>query len=334
MFFPWKERRIMLSCVNRAFLIDTDTAADDAVALIMALKAKDVLLLAITTVAGNVDVDTATRNAVFTVELCHADVPVYRGNDKPLTRQLDYVNTFHGRDGLGDHGFRARNQPAKGYAVDVMIALLEQNPGLTLVTLGPLTNIAALLLQRSDLAKNIGRCVVMGGAPHSAGNITPAAEFKFWVDPEAARIVLRSGMEIELVGFQLSRADAVLDSRDIQRIETFKTEPADFLLRANSRVRASYAEQTSEDGIPLADGVAMAIALDPSIAVRWSKYYADVEIDNEPTRGKLGIDPFHATGRDDGRRLSDDAIVEPPHISVCWQIDVPKWKQTLYEALK
>src|SRR5450631_2457759 len=100
----------MLTPVQRTFLIDTDTASDDAVALIMALRAPDVRVAAITVVAGNVPVEQATRNALYTVELCGADVPVYSGAAKPLLRKYENATWFHGRDGLGDHNYPAPKQ--------------------------------------------------------------------------------------------------------------------------------------------------------------------------------------------------------------------------------
>src|SRR5438445_9385647 len=136
----------MLPRVPRSFLIDTDTASDDAVAIIMALRGPDVQVAAITTVAGNVEVQQATRNALYTVELCGANVPVYAGAEKPLLRDHQNATWFHGRDGLGDHNYPPPpRSAAKSHAVEAMIETIEANPGLVLVTLGPLTNVALAL---------------------------------------------------------------------------------------------------------------------------------------------------------------------------------------------
>src|SRR5205807_128381 len=133
----------MLSPMPRTFLIDTDTASDDAVALIMALRAPDVRVAAVTTVAGNVSVEQSTRNALYTAELCEANVPVYTGADKPLLRTYQNATWFHGKDGLGDHNYPAPRQSAgKLHAVDAIIETIEANPGIVLVTLAPLTNLA------------------------------------------------------------------------------------------------------------------------------------------------------------------------------------------------
>jgi purine nucleosidase len=278
--------------VPRAFLIDTDVASDDAVALIMALRASDVRVVAITTVAGNVDVQQAARNALYTVELCGANVPVYAGADKPLLRAYQNATWFHGRDGLGDHNYPPPHQsPGELHAVDAIIDAIEANPGLVLVTLGPLTNVALALAKRPAIAAKVGRCVVMGGAPCCEGNVTPAAEYNIWVDPEAARIVLLSGLPVELIGWQLSRGKAVLDEDDITRIQGFNNKLARFAVECNSRARQAYKEQTGEDGISLPDPVTMSIAIDPTIGTQWGAHYVDVETHSELTRGMtLSID--------------------------------------------
>ena len=177
----------------RNFLIDTDTASDDAVAIMMALAEPSVRVLGLTTVAGNVGLKQATQNALLTAEICNSDVPVFAGADKPLNRAHDHAHWFHGKDGLGDRGFPTpKRKPELEPAVDAILRLAQVEPGLTLVTLGPLTNIALALKRDPKLAERIGRCVVMGGAPCCEGNVTPAAEYNIWVDPEAARAVFRS----------------------------------------------------------------------------------------------------------------------------------------------
>lgn len=233
----------------RAFLIDTDVASDDAVALIMALRAPDVRVVAITTVAGNVDVQQATRNALYTVELCDAHVPVYCGAEKPLTRDHQSATWFHGRDGMGDHNYPAPKKRCEElHGVDALIQAIESNPGLVLVTLGPLTNIAMALQTRPAIASKVGRCVIMGGAPCCEGNVTPAAEYNIWVDPEAARVVAQSKLPIELVGWQTSRGAAVLYDRDIAHVQTFRNRVSHFAIECNSRAREAYKEQTGKMG--------------------------------------------------------------------------------------
>ncbi len=319
----------------RAFLIDTDVASDDAVALIMALRAPDVRVVAITTVAGNVEVQQATRNALYTVELCGARVPVIAGAEKPLLRAHQSATWFHGRDGLGDHGYPApRGKPGKVHAVDAMIEAIEANPGIVIVTLGPLTNLALAVTRNPGLAARVGRCVLMGGAPCCEGNVTPAAEYNIWVDPEAARIVMLSGLPVELVGWQTCRGDGALKEADIAHVLGFKNERARFAIECNSRAREAYKEQTGEDGISLPDPVAMSIALDPSIGNQWSEHYVDVETRSELTRGMTVVDRLNVAADERNQAVWADVLRKGSKTKVCWTIDTLRWKEALFSALR
>jgi purine nucleosidase len=320
--------------VPRTFLIDTDVASDDAVALIMALRAPEVRVAAITTVAGNVEVQQATRNALYTVELCGAKVPVYAGADKPLLRTHQSATWFHGRDGLGDHDYPPPHQfPGEPHAVEAMIDAIEANPGLVLVTLGPLTNVALALSKKPAIAAKVGRCVIMGGAPCCEGNVTPAAEYNIWVDPEAARIVLLSGLPVELVGWQLSRGAAALDQGDIVHIQEFKNERAHFAIECNSRARQAYMEQTGEDGIALPDPVTMSIALDPAIGTHWSAHCVDVETHSELTRGMTVVDRLNVAADDRNKAVWETVLHNGCNAKVCWTLDTKRWKEALFSAL-
>jgi purine nucleosidase len=320
--------------VPAAILIDTDTASDDAVALIMALRSPNARVIAITTVAGNVGVQQATRNALYTAELCGAATPVYQGAEKPLTRSLITADWFHGRDGLGDHAYPPpQRRPEKPHAVDAIVSSIRQNPGLTLVTLGPLTNIALALESAPDLVRGVARCVVMGGAPCCEGNVTPAAEYNMWVDPEAARIVFRSGLPIELVGWQLCRGTAALAPGDIEVILRIGTGLASFAVECNSTARKAYLTQTGEDGISLPDPVAMSIALDPCIGCESSRHYVDIETASELTRGMTVVDRLGVAANERNRATWAGLLNRPPNAKVYWAIRVPRWKEALYSAL-
>lgn len=316
------------------FLIDTDTASDDAVALIMALRSPDIRVLAITTVAGNVGVQQAARNALYTAELCGSDVPVYVGAEKPLGREHQSADWFHGRDGLGDHGYPApRRALEKKHAVDAVVETIEANPGLVLVTLGPLTNIALALQRKPEIATKVSRCVIMGGAPCCEGNVTPAAEYNIWCDPEAARIVLRSGLPVELVGWHLCRGDAALHLDDIQRVLSLDTPLARFAIECNSRAQEAYFEQTGEHSISLPDPVAMSIALDPSVVTNQTEHCVDVETTSELTRGMTVVDRLHVAGNDRNKAVWTPVLKKGVKAKVVWTIDIARWKQALYSAL-
>jgi inosine-uridine nucleoside N-ribohydrolase len=320
--------------VKPLFLIDTDTASDDAVALIMALRSPDTRVLAITAVAGNVNVNQAARNALYTAELCGSNVPVFVGAEKPLRREHQSADWFHGKDGLGDHGYPAPKRALeKKNAVDAIVETIEANPGLVLVTLGPLTNIALALQRKPSIAMKVARCVIMGGAPCCEGNVTPAAEYNIWCDPEAARIVMRSGLPVELVGWHLCRGEAALNLNDIERVLSLDTPLARFAIECNSRAQEAYFEQTGEHGISLPDPVAMSIALDPTIVTQQSEHYLDVETASELTRGMTVVDRLNVAGNDRNKSVWADILKQGLKAKLPWTIDNARWKQALYSAL-
>jgi purine nucleosidase len=319
----------------RTFLIDTDTASDDAVALIMALRAPDVRVAAITVVSGNVPVDQGLRNALYTVALCGADTPVYRGAARPLCREPFYAFFFHGRDGLGDRGYPPpRRGPAPGEAVEAIVEIVEANPGIVLVTLGPLTNVAAAVTLAPGIADRVSRCIVMGGAACTIGNVTPAAEYNLWVDPEAARIVFRSGLPIEMVGWELCRGEANLLPHEMDGVRALGTALARFTLDCNAKALEANRELCGDPGIALPDPVAMAIALDPGVCTRSSRHHVEIETESELTRGMSVVDALDVGRYEHNREIWGAHAGRAPHVTVCWAIDVPRWKALLYAALR
>lgn len=318
----------------RTILIDTDTASDDAVALVMALRSPLVEVAAITVVAGNIGVEQATRNALVAAELCGSDVPVYMGAAKPLQRELHSATWFHGMDGLGDHGFAPVKRVAeKGHAVDAIVATAKAYPGLEIITLGPLTNLAMALEREPRLPHLISRCVVMGGAACCEGNVTPAAEFNIWVDPEAARRVFMSGLRIEMVGWELSRYGAAVHDEEIEQILAMNTAFSDFTVQCNSRAREAYFEQTGERGISLPDPIAMAILLQPELCTRSTEHYVEIETTSELTRGMTVVDRLDVSGDQRNAALWRETRERQKPVKICWELDVPGWKQMLQRSL-
>ncbi len=299
----------------------------------MALRSPDVHVAAITVVAGNVPMDQAVRNALYTAELCGSSVPVFAGAGRPLKREYYSAQWFHGRDGLGDRGYPPpkRMQESK-HAVDAIVETVCANPGIVLVTLGPLTNVALAIERAPEMVKNISRCVIMGGNPCCEGNVTPAAEYNMWVDPDAARIVLRSGLRIELVGWHLCRGEANLNARDIEYVLSLGTELARFTVECNSVAMESNRVQTGEIGICLPDPTAMAIALDPSIATDSVHHYVDIETESELTRGMTIVDKLGVASDERNREIWQPLLRNPPAL-VHWKMDVPRWKSLLYGTL-
>lgn len=308
--------------IRRTFLIDTDTASDDAVALMMALRAPDVDVVAITTVAGNVPVEQGTRNALTVVERCGADVPVHMGLAKPLFRAASDATFFHGQDGMGDLFLPApERKVAPEHGVDTLIRVIAEHAGaITLVTLGPLSNVAAALIRAPEIAQQVQQCYVMGGNANTIGNITPAAEYNIWCDPEAARIVFHSGMPIVMIGHELSLYDAVITPPEMEHIRALG--PIGRLaMDCNAAAFRASTGWLHEKGLTLPDPVAMSVALDPTIATVREHRYVDVETQSEITRGMTVVDRFGVLKR-------------APNIDVCYAIDVPRWKALLVERLR
>jgi len=319
----------------RNFVIDTDTASDDAVAILMALAAPDVKVLAMTTVAGNVGVEQATRNALYTAEVAGAEIPVHVGAAAPLDRRHLNAHWFHGRDGFGDQNYpEPKRKPEPELAIDALARIAREAPGLTLVTLGPLTNIALALARDPAFARNVGRCVVMGGAPCCEGNVTPAAEYNIWVDPEAARRVFRSGLPIEMVGWHVSRGRSVLSNAECDEIAGFGTKKARFAIDCNRRAREAYFVQTGEVGLSLADPAAMAVALDREIGLSWSRHFVEIECASELTRGMTVVDRLNVAAHDQNNGVAwRDALADGHKADICWTYDADGYKTMLKRAL-
>ena len=307
----------------RKLLIDTDTASDDAVAIIMAHSWPEVDIIAVTIVNGNVPVEQGTKNALYTLEICKATTPVYTGCQKPLLRESSYSYYFHGQDGMGNMDYPEPScKPEKSHAVEAIIDTLKTHPHeITLVTLGPLTNIAVALSRAPEIASLVERCVIMGGAANTVGNVTPAAEYNIWVDPEAAKIVFHSGMPIEMVGWELSRYDAALTSVEIDTITALGTEKALLAMNCNKVAFEASMKLQSATGLTLADPVAMAVALEPKIVTRQSQHFVNIETISDLSRGATVVDQLGVTKKE-------------PNVTVVWAIDVPRWKEILYSCLR
>jgi purine nucleosidase len=277
---------------RRRFIVDTDTASDDAVALLMALRRPDVEVLAITVVAGNVPLDQGVQNALYTVEVAGASVPVYAGCAEPLLENLHTAENVHGGDGMGDIGLPIGGRtPGEGHAVDVLARLIREHPAgeLTLVTLGPLTNVAALFIREPALATRLREIVMMGGTGDGLGNITAAAEFNIWVDPEAASIVFRSGAKLTMVGWDISRKYATFDAEAAEALRA--VGPLGAFSVDIQRVLTEFClKETGLPGFDLPDPMAMAVAIDPSIAIDAPELNVVIETRGEFTRGATVCD--------------------------------------------
>ena len=289
----------------RPFFIDTDTASDDAVALIMALRHPDVDVVGIGIVAGNVPLEMAVQNALYTVELCASSAPVYVGASRPLVRELMTAQFVHGNDGMGDIGLQLHGRTASvGSAIDALIAAASTYAGeLTLVTLGPLTNIAHALRLDPALPSKIARCVVMGAAADHIGNVSPVAEFNMWCDPHAAESVLASGMNLEFVGWDISRLYATVSPSRASEIRAIGTPLAEFSIDIQRVLVEFCAQVTHIDGFDLPDPIAMAYAIDGAIATEIRDLYLTVETTSPHTLGMIVMDTLGALNKTPNARV-------------------------------
>ena len=285
----------------RPFFIDTDTASDDAVALALALTDDRVDVVGIGVVAGNVPLVSAVQNALYTREICgRGDVPVHVGADRPLMLELGTAQNVHGDDGMGDIGLPLNGlEPDPGHAVDALIEASHTHAGeLTLVTLGPLTNIALAVRRDPTLAERIPRVVIMGAAADHVGNVNPVAEFNMWVDPHAVQVVLDSGLPLEFVGWDISRRDAVVVPSLADDLRAIGTPLAEFCIDIQATVASFCATETKLAGFDLPDPIAMAYAIDPTIATETRRMHLDVECDSATTRGMVVMDLLGFTRRE------------------------------------
>ncbi|MBI4391952.1 MAG: nucleoside hydrolase [candidate division NC10 bacterium] len=282
----------------RPVVIDTDPGVDDALALCLALRSPELSVEAITTVAGNVPVEAATRNALRVLDLLRpARRPIVaQGASEPLKRPLRTAAEVHGEDGLGgattlrEPDGRPRYPdppvgPDRTDAPDLLAEMAERfGSRLTLITLGPLTNLALALRQHGPLLRKVGQVVAMGGALRVPGNATPAAEFNVWVDPEAADEVLQAGLPLRLVGLDVTH-QVRLAAEDLPPPESAVTR---FIRDITGRTLA-WSREAEGGGMPLHDPLAVAAAADPTLCT-WEALPVRVETRGEITTGMTVAD--------------------------------------------
>lgn len=283
----------------RKIIIDTDPGQDDAIAILLALASKKLEVLGITAVAGNVPLALTEKNARIICELAgRTDIPVFAGCDAPLKRALVTAEHVHGKTGLdgpvlADPVMALQDQ----HAVDFIVETLRDHPigSITLCPLGPLTNIAKALLQAPDIAERIAEIVLMGGAYFEVGNITPAAEFNIYVDPEAADIVMKSGIPIVIMPLDVTHK--VLTT--IPRIAAFRalgTTIGNVVADFTDFFERFDVDKYGSEGAPLHDPCVIAYLLKPEL-FSGRKINVEIETSSELTRGMTVADWWGVTDR-------------------------------------
>ncbi len=284
----------------RKIIIDTDPGQDDAVAILLALASPDEIdLLGITAVAGNVPLALTQKNARIVCELARRrDVRVFAGCDAPLARPLVTAEHVHGKTGLDGPQLPDPTMPlADGHAVDFLIETLRREPSgsVTLVPIGPLTNIAAAFRAAPDIIPRVGQVVLMGGAYFEVGNITPAAEFNIYVDPEAADIVFRSG--VDLVVMPLDVTHKALTSRS--RVAAFRgmgTEVGRMVAEWTDFFERFDKEKYGSEGAPLHDPCTIAWLIRPELFTG-RHINVEIELEGRHTTGMTVADWWRVSGR-------------------------------------
>jgi inosine-uridine nucleoside N-ribohydrolase len=298
--------------VTTPVILDCDPGHDDAIALLLALASPEVDLLGVTTVHGNQTLEKTTDNALRVLALAgRPDVSVAAGADRPLVRDLHVAAHVHGESGLDGPEVPPRaSEPLDQHAVDFLLE--HTTPDTVLVAVGPLTNLA-LTLERG---LRPARIVLMGGAI-AEGNMTPAAEFNIWADPEAAARVFGSGLDVTMIGLDVTHAALLTPEwserfRAAGRIGTFVAELVEFFKQYHRRTYGW-------DGAPIHDAVALAHAFRPGIV---TTQFLNVEIEtvSELTRGRTVVDRWHRTER-------------PPNAHVGIEIDAEAFFELLLERI-
>ncbi len=308
----------------RRVIVDTDTAGDDAMALLLAATHDRIDLEGVTICAGNVPFEYQVENAKYALELAGvADVvPVHEGAREPLLKSFEHAEYVHGEGGLGGDLFPETGIPsADRHAVDYIVETARDSPGaITLACIAPLTNVALALQREPDLDDLLDEVWVMGGNVNYRGNVTPAAEYNFWVDPDAAKLVCRE-LDVTLFDWGVTVRDTTFDAETLADIEAGPaTAFADFYLELATSVRAFSRDQMGRDMTTQPDSGLVAALAEPDLVTDAGTYYVDVDEREGLTRGYTAVD---MDGLTDGEART--RVIEA--------IDAPAFRELFAELL-
>lgn len=307
--------------MTKKVILDVDTGIDDALAILLAVQSGQMDMLGITTTSGNVSLEQATKNTLKVLKLLGQEgrIPVIRGAAGPLLRKPYFEHNVHGEDGLG--GALAEMEVAledNGFAADFLIEQAFRYPGeLTLILTAPLTNLAIALKKCPELSGLIQEAIIMGGVALGYGNVTPTAEYNMYVDPEAARLVLHSGIPITLVGLDVTR-QALLSEELLE--EMAGTILGDFTAQTTAHYMERYSKRYGVKACALHDPLAVGVALDKSL-VKTSRLYVDVETRSELCDGQIVCDFQNRLGRE-------------PNADVCLEVDAPRFLRLFVDLMR
>ena len=300
-------------------VLDTDPGHDDAIALLLALASPELEVLGVTSVSGNQTLEKTTTNALKILEFVErTDIPVYVGCDRPLVREQWAAAYVHGESGLdGPDLPDPTTKPAEGHAIEFIATTVEEHDGVVLVPVGPLTNIGLLLARYPGIGDRIARIVLMGGAI-AEGNVTPAAEFNIWADPEAAHRVFTSGIDVTMVGLDVTHKallfpQKVDELREGGRVGGLVAALYDFY---HGHHRRMY----GWEGSPVHDALAVAHVISDRF-LQTEHRHVQIDIGPEPGRGRTYVDLWERTGKG-------------PNCHVGVDVDGPGFIDVLVDRLK
>ncbi|PSQ33192.1 nucleoside hydrolase [Halobacteriales archaeon SW_12_69_24] len=285
-------------------IVDTDTAGDDTQALALACLTDRLSVEAVTVVTGNVPFDREVENAKYTLSLVGSDdVPVFEGARSPLLKEYEHAEEVHGAGGLGgDLHPETEIDSAPGFGPDVIAERCRESPGeISLLCIGPLTNLALAHAREPDLPDLVDEVWVMGGNVNCAGNVTPAAEFNFWVDPDAAHRALAE-FDVTLVDWGLCQRNR-LGADLFDAVESLDTDLAEFFLEVNKQARAFG----DDDSVALPDGLTTALAAYPQLREELATYHVAVDEREGLTRGYTSVDVRGLTDGAERTRVVESA---------------------------
>ena len=285
-------------------IVDTDTAGDDTQALALACLTDRLSVEAVTVVAGNVPFDREVENAKYTLSLVDvADLSVFEGARSPLLKEYEHAEEVHGAGGLGgDLHPETEIDSAPGFGPDVIAERCRESPGeISLLCIGPLTNLALAHAREPDLPDLVDEVWIMGGNVNCAGNVTPAAEFNFWVDPDAAHRAL-ANFDVTLVDWGLCQRNR-LGADLFDAVESLDTDLAEFFLEVNKQARAFG----DDDSVALPDGLTTALAAYPQLREELATYHVAVDEREGLTRGYTSVDVRGLTDGAERTRVVESA---------------------------
>jgi inosine-uridine nucleoside N-ribohydrolase len=292
-------------------ILDTDPGIDDALAFILLKAMPEISLQAITVTHGNTSVEKCTTNALKLVELLGMqDVPVAMGATEPLVRALSIAEETHGDTGLGHAVLpEPKTRVVQENAANLIIDVVNANPGeITILCIGPVTNLALALLKEPSLRKKIKNVVSMAGTIHYPGNATPSSEYNVFCDPESFDILLRSGIDLTIVPLDVTY-QCLFTKAHVARLENAREDIRTFIDRSTAFYMEFHAEYQGIQGCAINDPLAAAILVKPDL-VSYRDYYVDIELHGEFTTAKISADHFKATGKAANAKVAMEVNVD------------------------